>query len=140
MLRQWPQLLAALWWGGLSALSFVAVPLAFTHFGNPALAGPYAAHLFQLQCGFSLFAALALLLWARAQDRQAAAGRLASLLPWLLLAALAALLQEFGVAERIVNARRSGGDLRFWHGAGTILVLLQWICALRVFTRLASRP
>lgn len=142
MLRQWPQLLAALWWGGLTALSFVAVPLAFAHFGSPALAGPYAAHLFQLQSWFSLFAALGLLLWARAQDRQApAAGRLALLLlPWLLLAALAALLQEFGVAERIVNARSSGGDLRFWHGAGTMLVLLQWIGALRVFTRLASRP
>ncbi len=135
-----PLLLAALWWGGLTALSFVAVPLAFAHFGNPALAGPYAARLFQLQSWFSLFAALGLLLWARAQDRQSGAGRLAALLPWLLLAALAALLQEFGVAQRIVNARSSGGDLRFWHAAGTILVLLQWVCALRLFTRLASRP
>ncbi len=144
MRRQWPLLLAALWWGGLSALSFVAVPLAFAHFGNPALAGPYAAGLFQIQSWTSLFAALGLLLWARAQTARATAhagaGLLASLLPWLLLAALAALVQEFGVAQRIVTARSSGADLRLWHGAGTVLVLLQWLGALRVFTRLASRP
>ena len=147
MRRQWPLLLAALWWGGLSALSFVAVPLAFAHFGNPALAGPYAARLFQIQSWASLCAALGLLLWARGQTARSAVpsddagtGLLASLLPWLLLAALAALVQEFGVAQRIVTARSSGGDLRLWHGAGTILVLLQWVCALRVLTRLARCP
>ena len=59
-------------------------------------------------------------------------------LMWLLLAALAALVQEFGVAQRIVTARSSGGDLRLWHGAGTALVLLQWGCALRVLTRLVD--
>jgi len=131
-----PLLLAAFWWGGLTALSFVAVPLAFAHFGNPALAGPYAARLFQLQSWASLLISLLLMLGLRRQDKVVLQG----LLPWLLLAALVALLQEFGVAERIVNARSSGGDLRFWHAAGTILVLLQWICALRLFTRLASRP
>jgi hypothetical protein len=144
MHRQWPLLLAALWWGGLSALSFVAVPLAFAHFGNPALAGPYAARLFQIQSWASLGAALALLLWARTQTARsyasAGTGLLAALWPWLLLAALAALVQEFGVARRIVSTRSSGGDLRLWHGAGTALVLLQWVCALRVLTRLADRP
>ena len=91
MRRQWPLLLAALWWGGLSALSFVAVPLAFAHFGNPALAGPYAARLFQIQSWASLFAALGLLLWARAQTARlpvpSGADLLVSLLPWLLPAA-----------------------------------------------------
>ena len=148
MHRQWPLLLAALWWGGLSALSFVAVPLAFAHFGNPALAGPYAAQLFQIQSWASLCVALGLLLWAREQTAgspvpaavRSGTGLLAALLPWLLLAALAALVQEFGVAQRIVSARSSGGDLRLWHGAGTALVLLQWGCALRVLTRLAGRP
>jgi hypothetical protein len=144
MHRQWPLLLAALWWGGLSALSFVAVPLAFAHFGNPVLAGPYAARLFQIQSWASLCVALGLLLWARVQTARSPVSSgtdlLASLLPWLLLAALAALVQEFGVAQRILAARSSGGDLRLWHGAGTVLVLLQWACALRVLIRLADRP
>lgn len=125
----------------MSALSLVAVPLAFAHFGNPALAGPYAAKLFQLQSWSSLLVALSLLLWVRTQARQAqsTANLPETLLPWLLLAALAALLQEFGVAQRILSARSLGGDLRLWHGLGTCLVLLQWACALRVLTRLASR-
>ncbi|MEO0004235.1 MAG: hypothetical protein RLZZ22_1927 [Pseudomonadota bacterium] len=142
MRRQWPLLLVALWWGGLSALSFVAVPLAFAHFGSPALAGPYAARLFQIQSWASLGAAPCLLLWARAQAWRApvspGTGLLASLWPWLLIAALAALAQEFGVAQRIVSARARGADLRLWHGAGTALVLLQWVCALRVLIRLAG--
>ena len=47
-LDRWPALLATLWWGGMTALAMVAVPLAFAHFGNPAVAGPYAARLFQV--------------------------------------------------------------------------------------------
>ena len=130
-----PLLLAALWWGALSALSFVAVPLAFAHFG-PALAGPYAARLFQLQCWVSLGSSLLLMLWLRLRRQQPMLQRL---LPWLLLAALAALLQEYGVAQRILGARASAGDLRLWHGLGTLLVLLQWLAALRTIWGLADR-
>ena len=39
-------MLAALWWGGLSALAFVAVPMLFATLDGPALAGPVAARLF----------------------------------------------------------------------------------------------
>ena len=138
--ERWPLLLAALWWGGLTALSFLAVPLAFAHFGNPALAGPYAARLFQAQSWFSLTAALALLLWGRAQrGRFGHESISAGLLPWLLLAALAALLQEFGVAERILTARARGADVKLWHALGTLLVLLQWLSALGTFCYLSRR-
>ncbi len=125
-----PLLLAALWWGGMSALSFVAVPLLFAHFGNPALAGPVAAKLFQIQSWASVGAALLLLLSTRARDDKPLLRRL---LPWLLLAVLAALVQEFGVAQRIVAARSSGASVASWHRLGTVLVLLQWFAALRVF-------
>ena len=130
-----PLLLAALWWGGLSAISFVAVPLLFAHFGNPALAGPAAAKLFQIQSWASVGAALLLGLWTRA-DVQG----LRALLPWLLLALLAGLAQEFGIAARIVSARASGGDLRLWHSLGTFLVLLQWLAALRTLWALSAPP
>lgn len=131
-----PLLLAALWWGGLTALSFVAVPLAFAHFGSPALAGPYAARLFQLQSWASLLISLLLMLWLRARQQR---DLLQALLPWLLLAALAALLQEFGVAQRILTARAGGDSVVLWHRIGTVLVLLQWACALKLFIRLAAR-
>jgi hypothetical protein len=131
--ERWPLLLAAVWWGGLSGLSFVAVPMAFAFFGNPAVAGPFAAKLFQVQAWFSVGAALALLLWGRLQRNQGVEVTARwVLLPWLLIAALAALLQEHGVAERILTARSTGGNLRLWHAVGTGLILLQWLSALRV--------
>jgi hypothetical protein len=50
---------------------------------------------------------------------------------------LAALLQEFAIAPRIV-ARQ---DLAFWHSAGTALYAGQWLCALVALWKLAaSRP
>ena len=139
-----PLVLAALWWGALSGLSFVAVPMAFAYFGNPAVAGPFAAKLFQFQAWMSVVVPLLLVLWGRLQ-RMSSAEVTARwvLLPWLLLAALAALLQEHAVAERILTARGNGGNLRLWHGVGTGLMLVQWLCALRVlwwFGRRADAP
>ena len=138
--RRWPLLLAALWWGGITGLSFLAVPLLFAHFGNPAVAGPMAARLFQAQSWFSVAAALLLLLWGRSRRGQTGFESISTgLLPWLLLGALAGLLQEFGVAEKILTARASGSDVRFWHALGTLLVLLQWLGALGTLWWLAGR-
>lgn len=138
---RWPALLATLWWGGLTALAMVAVPLAFAHFDNPALAGPYAARLFQVIAWTSVVVSLLLLVWGRTQTLHAGSGVSLRwpLLPWLLAAALAALLQEQAVAERILTARSAGGNLRLWHGLGSGLVLLQWLCALRVWWWLQGR-
>ena len=44
-------LLAALWWGGITGLSFVAVPTLFAKLGSPAVAGPVAAQLFLSSAG-----------------------------------------------------------------------------------------
>ena len=41
--------LSALWWGSLSGLGFVVVPLLFKHLGSPAEAGAMAAKLFSAQ-------------------------------------------------------------------------------------------
>ena len=57
-------LIAALWWGGISGLSFVAVPTLFARLGSPAVAGPVAAQLFSLQCWGGLGLGLVLLLIA----------------------------------------------------------------------------
>jgi hypothetical protein len=139
-LDRWPLLLAALWWGSLSGLSFIAVPIAFAFFGNPAVAGPFAAKLFQVQAWLTVTSALLLLVWGRFQ-RIRGAEVLARwpLLPWLLLAALAALLQENAVAERILTARSTGGNLRLWHSVGTALIFTQWLCALRSLWWLGRR-
>jgi len=145
-----PVLVAALWWGGISALSFVAVPTLFASLGNPALAGPVAAQLFSLQCWAGLLLGLILLLFLR-RERGLVAEQVASpeqaaglqtiltSMGWVLLAMLLALLQEFGVAQRIVTARASGGDLRLWHTLGSAMVLGQWLCAGVLLWRLSKR-
>ncbi len=141
--------LAALWWGGLSGLSFVAVPTLFAKLGAPT-AGPVAAHLFSLQCWAGLGIGLALLLVlrrARADAQFPVAGeavnperlsqmqRVLGSMGFVLAAMLLALVQEFGVAQKIVTARATGGDLRLWHGLGTLMVLGQWLCSGAVLWR-----
>ncbi|MFM6986298.1 MAG: DUF4149 domain-containing protein [Hydrogenophaga sp.] len=143
--------LAALWWGGLSGLSFVAVPTLFARLGTP-VAGPVAAHLFSLQCWAGLGIGLALLLVLRrartaaqfplageALDPQQLAQiqRVLGTMGFVLAAMLLALIQEFGVAQKIVTARATGGDLRLWHGLGTLMVLGQWMCSGAVLFRLS---
>ena len=152
-LSRLPVMIAALWWGAISGMSFVAVPLMFAKLG-PALAGPVAAKLFSLQCWMALGLGLALLLLLRRQREAALAGAnvpevsassLAAMqsalatMGLVVLAMLLAMLQEFGVAQKIVTARATGGDLRLWHSLGSVMVLGQWLCAGATLWRL-SKP
>lgn len=115
-LKRLSLMLTALWWGGISALSFVAVPMLFARLGQPALAGSIAAQWFQVQAYTTVVVAVVLLV-----QRQ--------LLLWPLVALMAALLQETLVAGHIQNARALGENLRVWHSLGSGLVLLQWVGA-----------
>ena len=54
--------LAALWWGSLTGLGFVVVPLLFMHLDSPAAAGAMAAKLFTAQTWLSTGCAMLLLL------------------------------------------------------------------------------
>lgn len=144
-------LLAALWWGGIAGLSFVAVPTLFAKLGAP-VAGPVAAQLFSLQSWAGLGMGLALLLVlrrARSDAQFPVAGetvqperleqmqRVLGTMGFVLAAMLLALVQEFGVAQKIITARATGGDLRLWHGLGTLMVLGQWLCAGAVLWRMS---
>ena len=133
-------LVAGLWWGSLSALMLVVVPLLFAHLPSAQIAGAMAARLFSAQtwlsCGCGLFL---LMVFNRVDDEQLLAlGRL--LLRWVVAGMLVALLVEFALAPRILAARGQGESLRLWHGLGSALYLVQWGCALRVFWLLTRRP
>lgn len=128
-------MLAALWWGGITALSFLAVPTLFASLG-PAMAGPVAAKLFSLQCWAGVVIGAALLIIVQ---RDGPGGDNAALLTLVCLGLMLALVQEFGVAQKIVTARASGGNLKLWHGVGTVFVLGQWLCSGALLWRL-SRP
>lgn len=126
-------LAAALWWGSSAALGFVAVPLLFRHLPTPALAGQTAAKLFTAQAWIALACGCVLLVLARSSQTPPlrwARGALGFVLAGMLLA----LLNEFGVAPRIV-ARQ---NLPLWHGVGSALYLAQWLCAGVVLLKLAT--
>ncbi|MDV7392911.1 hypothetical protein RZS08_16190, partial [Arthrospira platensis SPKY1] len=117
-------------------------------------AGPVAAQVFSYQSYAGLLIGLALLIILR-RDRSRAQFRLPddsvdvagadlmqmqqslATMGFVLLGMLLAMVQEFGVAHQIVTARATGGDLRLWHGLGTLLVLGQWLCAGSVLWRLS---
>ena len=65
LLRRIPVLAAALWWGSLSAIGFVAVPMLFAHLPTPAMAGQMAAKLFAAQTYISIAACACLLVLSK---------------------------------------------------------------------------
>ena len=139
MLQRFTVMLAALWWGGVTALAFVAVPLLFAQLGSPALAGPVAASLFAVVSKLSVVAGLGVAWFLIEKVPLSLARNALAALVFSVFAVVAAVAQDTWVAHQIVTARASGGNLKLWHGLGSGLVLLQWLaatCALWVLTGL----
>jgi hypothetical protein len=122
-------LFAALWWGSLSGLGFLVVPLLFMHLPSPAAAGAMAARLFTAQTWLSIGCTMLLLLVLNKNRAPALSPSAQAAMKYVVAGLLLAVLVEFGVAPNIVNARASGGDLRFWHGLGSAMYLAQWLAA-----------
>jgi hypothetical protein len=135
---------AALWWGSLTTIGFLVVPMLFAHLATPAIAGQMAARLFTAQTWVSVVCTLLLLLATGpavggvAQEGQEAqtAPSAAMTAPRLSILAglLLALLVEFVVAPRIV-ARE---NLALWHRLGSACYLVQWLCAGWTLWRLSQ--
>ena len=130
-----PIFAAALWWGALSAIGFMAVPMLFANLPQMAMAGFMAAKLFAAQTWVSIGCCLVLLVIAK--DKEANA-----LYPWARAAIgfvvggmLLALVVQYGVSPKIV-ARE---NLKLWHGVGTVMYALQWLCAAVVLWRVSAR-
>ncbi len=130
-----PLLAAALWWGSLTAIGFMAVPLLFARLPTPALAGGMAAQLFQAQTWLSVACTLVLLVHSLPNAEDAGAQGRDAAIVFIVGGMLLALLIQFGVAPRIV-ARQ---DLRLWHGLGSAMYAAQWLCALATLLRLGRR-
>lgn len=126
MAARFPAILAALWWGSLGAVGFMAVPLLFAHLPTPAMAGNMAAKLFAAQTWLSVACCMLLLLISRPKGDVSLYSWAKAATLFIVGGLLLALLLQFGVTPRIV-ARQ---DLKFWHGVGTLMYSLQWLCAL----------
>ncbi|ART53670.1 hypothetical protein CBP34_12815 [Acidovorax carolinensis] len=125
MLTRLPTLLAALWWGSLTTIGLLVVPLLFAHLPTPALAGGMAARLFAAQTWVTVTCCVLLLLISRPKGEVAQYSWAQAAMVFLVGGLLLALLAQFGVAPRIV-ARE---NLRVWHAVGSGMYLVQWLCA-----------
>lgn len=121
--------LAALWWGSLTGLGFVVVPMLFIHLPSPAAAGAMAAKLFTAQTWLSVACTMLLLLVLNKKEAPALSPSARTAMKFIVAGLLLAVLVEFGVAPRIVHARTDGGNLRLWHGLGSAMYLAQWLAA-----------
>ena len=125
MRQRLPVLLAALWWGSLTTLGFMVVPMLFAVLPTPAMAGGMAAKLFTAQTWLSMACTLILLLVFRSKKGLAQVVPAHAATVFVALGFLAAVLVEFAISPHIV-ARE---NLALWHGLGSGLYLLQWLAA-----------
>ena len=122
-------MLAALWWGSLTALGFVIVPMLFSHLPSPAAAGQLAAKLFTAQAWLSIACAMFLMLIYNQKEIENQDMRAQSAIKFIVTGLLLVVLVEFGLSPRIVSARADGGNLRMLHGLGSAMYFGQWLCA-----------
>jgi Domain of unknown function (DUF4149) len=116
---------AALWWGSLSTIGFVVVPLLFSRMQTKQMAGQIAALLFQYQAYVSWGCAAVLLFTSIKQARKARQSfKFAD--NSLLLAGLAFSMCIYFIVAPQISARQ---NLKLWHSLGTALFAGQWICA-----------
>lgn len=134
MQHRLPVLAAALWWGSLSVIGPMVVPLLFARLPQVALAGYMAAHLFAAQTWVSIACCACLLLVSRQKHAHAMEPWARGALTWVILGMLLAMLLQFGVAPRILTRQ----DLRLWHTLGAAMYMAQWLCALVVLWRLSG--
>ena len=134
--------MAALWWGSLTGLGFLVVPMLFTYLPNPAAAGAMAAKLFTAQAWLSIACAMFLLLAFNPKQALRHDARAQAALKFIVAAFLLVVLVEFGLSPRIVSARVDGGNLKLLHGLGSAMYFGQWVCsglALWVLSRIENR-
>ncbi len=129
-------LVAALWWGSLTTIGFLVVPMLFAKLGDPRLAGNFAARLFAAQSWVALACGLALLTYFRSKVQDLVDRSSRTAVAWIVVALLLALLQEYAVAPRIL-ARE---NLKLWHSLGTAMYFGQWLCAGVLLWRMGRRP
>jgi hypothetical protein len=121
--------LAALWWGSLTAVGFMVVPMLFVHLDTPAIAGQMAAKLFSAQTWLAVACGVLLLL----ADKRQNLGKAHTPSPWVIAGMLLALLIELAVKPHIM----ARDNLALWHNLGSAFYVLQWLCAGQVLWALS---
>jgi predicted MFS family arabinose efflux permease len=116
--------LTALWWGSLTTVGFMVVPMLFARMDSMQAAGKMAAALFNAQdyVGWVCGAVLALIYMRNKPLAQQNMAQAASYL--IAITLLASLISHWLVAPQILTR----DNLKLWHSLGTVLYLCQWVC------------
>ena len=122
--------LAALWWGSITTVGFMVVPMLFVYLETPAIAGQMAAKLFSAQTWLAVACGVLLLLAAKRQNLD----RVHAPSPWVIAGMLLALLIELAVKPHIM----ARDNMAVWHNLGTAFYVLQWLCAGKVLWALSA--
>lgn len=128
-------LIAAFWWGSLTTVGFLVVPMLFARLGNPSVAGNFAGQLFAAQTWVALGCGIALLTYFRSKMAETLDAPARSAITLIVTALLLALLQEYAVSPRIL----ARDNLKLWHAVGSGMYLVQWACAGALLWRMAPR-
>lgn len=128
-------LLAAFWWGSLTTIGFLVVPMLFAKLGNPAVAGNFAGQLFEAQSWIAIGCGLLLLVHFRTKMDQRIDSASMGAIFLILGALLLALLQQYAVAPRIL----ARDNLKLWHAVGSGMYVVQWLCAGALLWRMGGR-
>ncbi len=129
-------MLAALWWGSLTTIGFLVVPMLFARLGNPAVAGNFAGQLFAAQTWIAIGCGLVLIIYFRTKGDDGFGKAVLAGLFLVLIALLLALLQQYAVAPRIL----ARDNLKLWHSVGSGMYLVQWACVGALLWRMARSP
>ncbi|RYF01546.1 MAG: DUF4149 domain-containing protein [Comamonadaceae bacterium] len=135
MRERFPALAAALWWGSLSVIGFVALPLLFAHLPSPATARYVAAQFIQAQTFISIACCACLFLVSKRKFAETEEEWARAAMVFMIGGLLLALLLQYGAVPRIL-ARQ--GDA-VWQSVGVVMYVLQWLCALAVLWRTVRR-
>ena len=135
LMQRLPIFAAALWWGSLSAIGFMAVPMLFANLPQVAMAGFMAAKLFAAQTWVSIACCLVLLVLAKDKQSNTLHAWAKAVIGFVIGGMLLALLLQYGVSPKIV-ARET---LKLWHSLGKLMYALQWLCAAVVLWRVSAR-
>ncbi|BEP35802.1 hypothetical protein GmRootV59_27730 [Variovorax sp. V59] len=128
-------MLAAFWWGSLTTIGFLVVPMLFAKLGSPAVAGNFAGQLFEAQSWIAIGCGLLLLVHFRTKMDQRIDSASMSAIFLILGALLLALLQQYAVAPRIL----ARDNLKLWHAVGSGMYVVQWLCAGALLWRMGGR-
>jgi len=128
-------MLAAFWWGSLTTIGFLVVPMLFAKLGNPSVAGNFAGQLFEAQSWIAIACGLILLIHFRSKADERMDGPAMTAIFFILGALLLALLQQYAVAPRILAL----DILKLWHAVGTGMYCVQWLCTGVLLWRMGAR-